>query len=147
MDIYNIIYYSLGILVCIGLWFLNAHIIDEKFIESRLKEPYKRFEKCDPILGTGNGIGLVLMNSHARYDDYTDTTVWYLYISLFIPILPIGCYRAKEIGSKGKTTRYKIYGHEKWRFFEILSIYLSAYSFIAGFILILAIICEIFSIV
>lgn len=141
----NILFiYSLGLITCIGLWFFNMHIINDKLIEQIRKYPYTKYEKCNPLLGTGNGIGFVLLNSTGRYDYNSNSTAWYLFFSIIIPIIPIGCYRASEVGRKGNSTQYKIYGHEKWKFWEVVSIYLGTYTWIAGIIFIIAIICEFF---
>lgn len=141
----DILYYSSGLISCIGLWFFNLKVIGDKLIEPHRKWPYTKFQKCSPPLGTGNGIGFTLLNGGGRYDVNTNSTAWYLFFCFFfIPILPLGCYRASEVGSRGKSMQYRIFGHEKWRFWEVLSIYLASYSWIGGIVFIIAIICEFF---
>ena len=68
------------------------------------------------------------------------------YGTLYISVLPfpVGCYRAQTLGSKGRSTQYRIFGHEKWRFWEVVSIYLGVYSRIGGIISIIALICSFF---
>lgn len=91
-----------------------------------------------PSLGTVNSIGITCMGI---FRDIGETHVSYFFVSLLVPIIPIGCYRVKEgITTSGKdgafrkvTTPYKIYGSEKWNGLEILQIYLYTYS-IAAFI-------------
>ena len=55
----DILYYSLGLISCIGLWFFNLKVISDKLIEPRRKWHYTKYQKCTPPLGTGNGIGLL----------------------------------------------------------------------------------------
>lgn len=139
----DILYCLLALAGFVGLWFFNDKVIVEKFIEPTRQYPYTKFEKCDPPLGTANGIGFTLYGT-GRYDYNTGSTAHYLFFCFFIPLLPLGCYRAQMVGSKGRSTQYRIFGHEKWRFWEVISIYLSTYSWIGGIISIIALICTFF---
>ena len=103
---------------------LTVQKINEKFLANKLIEPvrnfpYTKFEKCDPPLGTMNGIGFRLYCG-GRYDYDTNSQAWYLFFCFIIPLFPIGCYRATEVSSSGKGSSYRIYGHDKWRFWEVI---------------------------
>lgn len=135
------IYFLLGTLGCIIMWFFNLKFID-KFIEPIRKYPYTKFKNCNPPLGTGNGIGFVLYQG-GRKEFSTNSEAWYLFFCFIIPLFPVGCYRATQISS-GRRSSYKIYGHEKWKFWEVISIYLAAYSWIGGIICIIGFIASFF---
>ena len=53
------LYSALVLIASIGVWFLNSKLIC-KLIEPIREYPYTKFEKCNPPLGTGNGIGFRL---------------------------------------------------------------------------------------
>ena len=59
-------------------------------IEPIRQWPYTKFEKCDPPLGTINGIGITLCGGWGRYDPDTNSTVYYLFFSFVIPLIPMG---------------------------------------------------------
>ena len=131
----------------IGLWFINSKIIIPKMIEPLRQWPYTNFEKCDPSLGTVNGIGCTLCGGWGRYDPDTDSTVFYQFFSFIIPLIPLGCYRASEVRQIRESygsTEYRIYGHEKWNFWEVLAIYLNSISWVGGIISLLALVSSIF---
>ena len=113
-------------------------------IEPIRQWPYTKFEKCDPMLGTINGIGFSLCGGWGRYDQETNSTVYYLFFSFFIPLIPLGCYRATEVGQSGKSTHYQIYGRDKWRFWEVMAVYLSGISWIGGVVSLIALIASFF---
>ena len=138
----EIVYCLCCIALFVGLWFFNDKVICNKLVEPYRKYPYTKFEKCNPPLGTMNGIGFTLYEG-GRFDIHTMSSSHYLFFCLLIPLFPVDCYRAQMIGSSGKSTRYKIFGHEKWRFWEVFSIYLRAYSWLGGIISVIALICAI----
>lgn len=138
------IYILLIIAASVGLWFLNEKVIVPKLVEPYSHEPYTRFEKCKPFLGTANGIGLTLGGGWGRYDAITDSSVYYLFLTIFVPLIPIACYRASEVEPGSKHRQYRIYGHEKWRFGEIVVIYISSLAWAAGSISILCLIISFF---
>lgn len=140
----NILYPFLFLVAFVGLWFFNSKILIPKMIEPIRQWPYTKFEKCDPPLGTINGIGFTLCGGWGRYDPDTNSTVYYLFFSFFIPLIPMGCYRATQVGESGKSTQYQIYGHDKWRFWEIIAIYLSSISWVGGIISLIALIASFF---
>ena len=87
-----------------------------------------------PPLGTWNAIGITCLG---KYRVFGNTQVSYVFLSLFFPIIPIGCYRVTESLSTTphrdgpawkSSTRYKIFGSEKWNLLEVLHVYLSSYS-------------------
>lgn len=140
----NILYSLLSIAAFVGLWFFNSRILIPKMIEPIRKWPYTKFEKCDPPLGTLNGIGFILCDGWGRYESDTNSNVYYLFFFFFVPIVPVGCYRAREIGRSGNRTQYQIFGHEKWRFGEVVAIYLSYIPWIGGIISLIALIASFF---
>ena len=136
----NTLYSALVLIASIGVWFLNSKLIC-KLIEPIREYPYTKFEKCYPPLGTGNGIGFRLYCG-GRTEFSTTSQAWYLYFCFLIPLFPIGCYRATQVSSSGRSQSYRIYGHEKWRFWEVVYIYLSSYAWVAG---VISALCLIFS--
>ncbi|MDO4735776.1 MAG: hypothetical protein Q4B21_02010 [Bacteroidia bacterium] len=137
------LYSAIGLITCIVVWFLNSKFISDKLIEPIRKYPYTKFEKCNPPLGTMNGIGFTLYCG-GRFDYNTNSQAWYLFFCFLIPLFPIGCYRATEVDSSGRGRSYKIYGHDKWRFWEVISIYISSFAWIGGVISIIALIASFF---
>ena len=97
----------------------------------------------DPPLSTFNTIGCNLYGDFRM--DFNGSSVKYLFFCILIPLIPIGCYRAKKgntvyLGKQGAArvneTKYTIYGTEKWNAVEVISIYLFVTSIIIGIILI-----------
>lgn len=92
-------------------------------------------EKPDS-LSTLNGIGYSLIGGFRTVED---THVSYVFLCLFIPLFPVGCYRVKEGNFKSfrdgvyrkTTTDVQCMGSEKWRILEIIQVYLSSYSIMA----------------
>jgi hypothetical protein len=138
------VYCFLSLVAFVGLWFLNSKIIIPRMIEPIRQWPYTKFEKCDPMLGTINGIGCSLYGGWGRYDPGTNSTAYYLFFSFIIPLIPLGCYRATQVGEDGNNTQYQIYGHDKWRFWEIFAVYISSISWVGGIISLLFLIVSIF---
>lgn len=134
------LYSALVLIASIGVWFLNSKLIC-KLIEPMREYPYTKFEKCNPPLGSVNGIGFNLYCG-GRTEFSTNSQAWYLYFCFLIPLFPIGCYRATLVSSSGRSESYRIYGHEKWRFWEVVYIYLSSYALVAG---VISALCLIFS--
>lgn len=64
--------------------FLPLDFFDDKFIETVRKWPYTKFEKCDPMLGTINGIGLSLCGGSGRYDYSTSSTISFSVFSFLL---------------------------------------------------------------
>ena len=127
-------YSLLALAIFVGLWFFNAKVIIPKKIEQIRQWPYTKFAKCSPPLGTINGIGFTLLGGWGRYDPDTNSTAYYLFFSFFVPLITLGCYRAIEVAENGNSTQYQIFGHDKWRFWEVLAVYLSSYSWVGGII-------------
>ena len=87
-----------------------------------------------PELSTWNTIGTTI---HGSFREVGGTHVSYVFLSLFFPLIPIGCYRVKEgpsisphrDGAAWKSsTSYSVYGSEKWNFWEVLHVYLCSWS-------------------
>ena len=127
------LYSALVLAASIGIWFINSKLISPKLIEPIRKYPYTKFEKCNPPLGSVNGIGFRLLRG-GRTEFSTNSQAWYLFFCVIIPLFPIGCYRATQVSSNSRGQSYRIYGHEKWRFWEIVSIYISSFAWVAGII-------------
>lgn len=126
--------YSILVLAAsIAVWFFNSKVLCPKLIEPIRKYPYTKFEKCDPPLGSINGIGFRLFQG-GRAEFSTNSEAWYLFFCFLVPLFPIGCYRATQVSSNGRSQSYKIFGHEKWRFWEVICIYISSFAWAAGVI-------------
>lgn len=109
-------------------WGLTAII--SAFDKKGLKVPPRYDGKQLPIsLQTWNGCGLSFYGEY-RVDLRNSSHARYLCFCLFsIPIIPIGCYRVgmgdfQRVNYKQTVQNYKIYGSEKWRFWECVSIYI-----------------------
>ena len=139
----GIIIFFIRMVLCVAVWFLNSRVLAVKLIEPYRKYPYTKFEKCDPPLGIVNGIGFNLICG-GRYEAQTASDAYYLFFSFFIPLIPLGCYRSQEVSSSGRGSSYRIYGHEKWRFWEVISIYISGISWFIGFICLISFIFSFF---
>ena len=137
------LYCVLALVICVAVWFFNTKVICNKLVEPVRKYPFTKFEKCDPPLGSINGIGFRLFGS-GRVDYSTGSEAWYLFFCFLVPLFPVGCYRATEVSSSGRSTSYRIFGHEKWRFWEVVSIYISTYTWFAGFISVICLIVSFF---
>lgn len=137
------LYSAICLVCCVGVWILNSKLISNKFVEPVRKTPYNDFEKCDPVLGSINGIGFRLFCG-GRADLGTNSEAWYLFFCFLIPLFPISCYRATEVSNSGRSQSYRIFGHESWRFWEIISIYISSLSWFVGFISLICLIISFF---
>lgn len=100
-------------------------------------------EDTEPPLSSWNNVGFKLFGEFRMDTNYS--TVKYLFFCVFFPLIPIGCYRAKEGATKDlgrvdaahvSTTEYTIYGTEKWNFLEVLYIYLIDVAIILACIII-----------
>lgn len=107
-----------------------ANTIISRFDKGGLKIPPRYDGKHPPnILQTWNGIGFSFYGKF-RGDLKTSSYARYLCFCIFsVPIIPIGCYRVEygefqRISHKQEVQNYKVYGSEKWRFWECVSIYL-----------------------
>lgn len=125
----------------VGLWFLNSKVVIPRLVEPFVSKPYNAFEKCNPVLSSVNGVGFTLRGGFGRYDGATDSSVYYLFFSILIPLIPIKCYRATELDA-GR--QYRIYGHESWRFWEIVAVYLSTISGVGIIVCVLLIVLQLF---
>lgn len=129
--IYSIINLAV-VAVILALYFVIIMPRMEKFINIP-----PRFDGKVPNgdFGTFNGIGLCLLGDF-RYDWRTQTMVKYEFLTLIVPLFPTNCYRAKitqeySVNHKRHITKYKIYGTEKWHWFEVLSIYVMGFGGLA----------------
>lgn len=141
----DLVIWVISFVICATMFVVNRYYIMSKLSFTTLREADVKYQKTDPILGTGNGLGISFYKSE-RCDFKTGATVYYQFITIFLPLIPIGCYLAKEIGyhkenHKKATTSYAIYGVAKWNVWEILSIYLWWYPIFGGIVSIIGIIC------
>lgn len=143
----------LGSLVCIVgciiVTIINFKFIFCNLIEDKRLSPFKDFRLCDPPLWIRNGIGFTLYRGgrkdmiYSKCGDYTKTSIsysYYLFFCILLPIFPIGCYRASEVNLPrrwGQGQSYRIYGREKWKFWEVVYIYINVLAGVAVFCCIL----------
>ena len=110
-------------------------------------KPRYNGKSTDIPLGTGNGIGLHFLGDY-RHDYISDGSTnvsYYFFVFFFLPIIPLGCYRIQEGSTYSpshhrSTTRYKIYGTEKWKFTEVVTIYLKTWGALIAVLLIFSLI-------
>ena len=141
----DILWCILALAGFIVLGVLNNRVLAPRVIKPEPGKAYTRFEKCDPPLGTFNGIGSSLYDSGGRLDFNTGSTAQYLFFCFFIPLFPCGCYRARIVGSSGKSTQYQIFGHERWSFWEFFTIYIRSIAWVGGVISVIALLVTIFN--
>lgn len=140
----DLIIWIIILVVCIALFLINHFYVFRKISSMVLCDSDTTYKKCSPALGTGNGLGISLFEG-GRYDEKTGADVYYQFITILLPIFPIGCYIAKKTGyhrqnHKKATTSYQIYGTAKWNGWELLFIYLFWYCFAGGTISVIGII-------
>jgi len=131
---------------CLALIFLTHKYIkfrDKDHIKIRNKAIYNGKKTLFP-LSTINTVGFNLYGNY-RFDIMTGSSAKYMFFCIFLPLFPVGCYRAAEgafkyLGRQGAAqvseAKYRIYGTEKWSFIEVLNIYL----YIAAIVLVFFII-------
>jgi hypothetical protein len=121
--------------LCASAIVFVASEILSKYIECKsFRIPPANFEKPDS-LSTINYIGTSLFGSF-RVAGWSGVS--YVFLTLFLPIIPIGCYRVRKgmttsVSRKKQETAYTIFGSEESSGLEILYIYLRYYS-IAAFV-------------
>lgn len=93
------------------------------------KTPFVGSDNKNNKMGTYNNFGTLFIGD---FRQVASTHVSYFFVSFFLPIFPIGCYRVTKGATTGtsrrQTTQYKIHGSEKWKFLEVLGIYLIYYG-------------------
>lgn len=107
-------------------------------------------KNTDVTLMQVNGTGLGFIGEY-RFDNGTHATYHFLTFFNF-PIIPFGCYRVKtgqftRISRKRSTQGYTIYGTERWKFSEVLRIYVLstvALAIFVGVISLISLICSLF---
>ena len=133
----------LWLLVPIAIYFSIALLIVPCINKVTKYTPIYNGEKPTSSFETWNGIGTILLGPGFRKDSLNDSEVKYAFLSILIPLIPIGCYRVTEISTDSfgggyiqeNTTKYKIYGSERWRIHEVILIYVSIACGLAFFIL------------
>jgi len=132
-----------GIVMCISR-------IIRKYIERHPGQSIPANGSSPLFLGTGNGIGILMVGDFERQPiDGHSVTANYTFLSLFLPILPLGCYNASWEGTSRKshketTTTYSVSGSQPWRFIEIVQIYCWWYSFVGMAIGLIGVIASLF---
>lgn len=89
--------------------------------------------KSPSLLSIWNSVGAVCLGN---YRDVGNTHVSYGFLSIILPLIPIGCYRVaegettthREGAARVSSTPYITYGSEKWNTLEILHVYLSSWN-------------------
>lgn len=113
-------------------------VIYRKYLSKRLQKCSKKYppryngKNTDLLLGSGNGIGFTLLGDDFRYHNGSCVN-YHFFTFLYIPIIPIGCYRVSEgarysSSHKHETVNYCIYGTERWSFLEVIHCYLQRLS-------------------
>lgn len=135
------IVFAICTLVVAPLLFLfNKNVVKKKLIQEKASGEDLRFsyQPTSPLLGTLGSIGFALLGDSRHYYALggKDTYVAYRFLCIIVPIIPLGCYRVSEgrpspLKYGGTSVPYVIYGKDSWRFWEVLSIYISWYSVVA----------------
>lgn len=125
---------SLGVILFLVVFMKIAYELRKK--KSDKMQPRYNGENTNIPMGTVNGIGLVLygtdFRSHSALTsnhNFISSEVKYLFFTiLYVPIIPLGCYRVDLTGYKRKNykrteTSYYVYGTERWAFWEVISIF------------------------
>lgn len=124
-----------SLLLGISLLVMCISMVISNYIDDNPGESRKPDGKSPLFLGTGNGIGARMVGDFYRKPiDGHLVNVNYVFISILVPIIPVGCYDASMTSYSSKshkksTTTYAISGSQPWRFIEILQIYCWWYSF------------------
>jgi hypothetical protein len=103
---------------------------------NKLGKRYKpRYDGNRPLenFETTNAVGISLFGDGFRVDPKNGSEVKYSFFTFIIPLIPVGCYRLKEVDNTSfgggyiqeSKTKLIIYGTERWRIIEILYLYLS----------------------
>ena len=126
----NAFLWLLGAIAC----FLFINFVIKPILERITKKnpPLYNGEKPDTDFESWNGIGIILLGEF-RKDQQNDSIVKYSFFSLFVPLIPLQCYRVKEVYNESfgggyiqeHKSKYKIYGTEKWNFWEVCLTYLN----------------------
>lgn len=125
----TLIIFLVSLAIALVTSFFNDKVIEQYVKDKDIIIPYER----EPALGTGNGIGGTLIQGQ-RYHLPTASYAYYnFFVILYLPIIPLGCYLAKEdgfeyINHKRSIRKYKVIGMLKWDILEVIYIYLSTYS-------------------
>ena len=135
----TIFFISLAGVLFIGILFKVSLVLGKR--KANTLSPRYDGKNKNVSLGTGNGCGFAMSGtlffnfrehdlSKAPFYSYGETKVAYRFFTfLFIPIIPLGCYRIGSYSSMVRHNRkryseaYTIYGTEKWLFWEVVSIY------------------------
>lgn len=122
----------IGVIISLALLIVNYYVVKRHLIKSEVDEDdlMPSYNPSSPLLGTINWIGFTFLGC---YRCFSGTFVTYRFISFILPIVPIGCYRVKDVTeqeskSLGNTKYYQIYGKEPWRFWEVFHIYVLKYA-------------------
>lgn len=123
----------------ISLGIVIIHIIIKKYLVDvkSLKVDYYQKKEYNLILGTFNGFGLTFLGCFG--DDGISYRTYYFFTALFLPVIPLGCYRISEgayfaKNHKYSTQSYKVYCNDRWRIFEIIDLYLKGVLVVGIFV-------------
>lgn len=141
-----IILLSSIVLLIINTFFIKKHLIVSHAKPYEISSP---LTPSSPLLGTFCRVGFILLGN---YRDVSGTQVAYRFVSVIIPIIPIGCYRIKRSDEGFMTTSMgmgnytvSIYGKESWRFWEVVHAYIQWYASATIVMSILYLIAALFS--
>jgi hypothetical protein len=83
-----------------------------------IREPDGKLPKSGKLSDT-NGVGTFFIG---KFRELNGTYVTYYFFNIFLPVIPLGCYRVTKT-DKG----YGVTGSEKWNFFEVMYLYISGW--------------------
>lgn len=126
----------IGISITLALLAINKFVIKKYLIkeDAETEDLRQSYTTSSPTLGTINWIGFTFLGCY-RY--YSGTFVTYRFLSFVLPIIPLGCYRVKDVTEQESSSPYEdskyyqIFGKESWRFWEVLHIYIQRYASMA----------------
>lgn len=116
--------------VIVSSIFFGVSILLKKYLNKQKFTPEYGKPTDFNLLGTFCGMG---SDFYGGFRNDGNSEVKYIFLCLFsLPIMPIACRRVTEGDFSWKvtsfSTKYKIYGKEKWSLIEIFQIYLNIWG-------------------
>ena len=118
------------LIVSLAILCVTYFIIGTRYIKEYRETKFLNFQECNPVLFSIHFLVGVSLFGGGRYEEETDSKSMYQFFYFIIPLIPLNCYRAKEL----ELGSYEIYGHEKWDLWEIFYIILLRLSAVSTFI-------------
>lgn len=108
----------------------------EKYLDLRIFPDHIKGDTDGDNTGSFMMFGLRYIGLY-RYDEMTKTGVSYLFLCIFVPLIPVSCVIKTEnkhdiFNSTPEETiyRYSVLGNATWSFLELLHIYLSIIAYV-----------------